>query len=170
MTIMTPGTLIDGKIISGTLVIKAANVIVKNCSLSNVGFWGIDASEATNTTVQDCTIIGPGYAHNADSAIVGSGTFLRNDISKFENGIRLQDGGSEAAGADPHYDGISVQGGQNGVLIEDNTVIARDTSDFFIENDFGPINDVRVSHNLLLGDPAPAAVIYKSVAANDTGH
>lgn len=163
-TITADGTVIDGKSIRGTLIIKAANVVIQNCRVSNVGFWGIDASEATNTTVKDCTIVGPGYDHHSDSAIVGSGTFLRNDISNFENGILLQPGGSvvkgnyihdlAAAGADPHYDGIAVQGGQNGVLIEDNTVIGRDTSDVFIKNDFGPISNVTVHHNFLIGDPA----------------
>ena len=169
MTITQDGTVIDGKIISGTLIIEAANVVIQNCGVSNVGFWGIDASAATNTTVKNCTIVGPGYEHNADSAIVGSGTFSGNNISAFENGIRLQDGSSlvtgnyihdlAAAGADPHYDGIAVQGGQNGVLIENNTVIGRDTSDVFIKNDFGPINNVTVNHNYLIGDPVYAIYV-----------
>ena len=60
----------------------------------------------------------------------------------------LQDGAG-----DPHYDGIAVQGNQNGVLIEGNTVIARDTSAVFIKNDFGPISNVTVNHNYLAGDP-----------------
>ena len=57
------------------------------------------------------------------------------------------------SGGDPHYDGISVQGGQNGVLIEGNTVLGRDTSDIFIKNDFGNINNVTVKHNFLGGTP-----------------
>ena len=41
------------------------------------------------------------------------------------------------------------------MLIEDNTVIARDTSDVFIKNDFGPINNVRVNHNCFWAIPPP---------------
>jgi hypothetical protein len=163
MTISTEGTVIENKIINGTLRVTADNVVIKNCLVQNYGFWGIDAEGASNFTVQDSTFVGPGYSDSSNAAILGSGTFLRNDISGSENGIVLDKGASTvkgnyihdlaAAGADPHYDGISVQGGQHGVLIEDNTVIGRDTSDVFIKNDFGPISDVTVNHNFLAGDP-----------------
>ena len=96
-------------------------------------------------------------------AILGSGNFIRNDISKVENGIVLQGGAStvkgnyihdlQDVGSDPHYDGIAVQGGQNGVLIDGNTILARDTSNIFIQNYFGAVNNVTVNHNFLGGNP-----------------
>jgi hypothetical protein len=51
--------------------------------------------------------------------------------------------------------GISLKGPQDGVLIKDNTVILGilATSDIFIQNNFGAINDVSVDHNFLGGDP-----------------
>ena len=141
MTITTPGTVIDGKIINGTLIIEAANVTIKNSVVQNFGFWGIDASAAAavgNVTVQNCTLTGSSSMDH-DSAIVGSGTFIGNNISNTENGILLQDGASVVRDnyihdlndnfGDPHYDGIALQGGQNHVLIEHNTIIGRDTSD-----------------------------------------
>ncbi len=162
MTITQAGTVIEGQIINGSLRITAPNVIIKNCVINYDGWWGIDAEGAKNITVQNCDITGPGFAKNANAAILGSGNFIGNDISKSENGIVLTGGAStvkgnfvhdlQAAGADPHYDGITAQGGQNGVLIEGNTVISRDTSAIFIKNNFGPINDVTVKGNLLLGD------------------
>src|SRR5262249_32283567 len=107
--------------------------------------------------------VGPGNSFGSNAAILATGTFLRNDISKSENGIVLSSGAStvkgnyihdlEAPGADPHYDGISVQGGQNGVLIEDNYISARDTSDIIIQNAFGGVNNVTVNHNYLAGSP-----------------
>ena len=110
---------------------------------------------------------------DTNSAIVGSGTFIGNDISNSENGIVLSDGASVVRDnyihdlgdnfGDPHLDGIAVQGGQNHVLIEHNTVEAWDTSCIFIKNDFGPINDITVRNNLLYGDPErrdPASTIY----------
>src|SRR5262249_24282127 len=158
-------TVIDGKIINGTLTIEAANVTIKNCVVQNYGFYGVDASAGAaigNVTVQNCDFKGPGA--NSNCAIVGSGTFIGNDISNSENGIVLQWGASvvennyihdlkNTASADPHLDGIAVQGGQNNVLIEHNTVSGWDTSDIFIKNDFGPINNVTVTNNLLIGDP-----------------
>lgn len=162
MTITKDGTVIENAIINGSLRITADNVVIKNSVIKYSGTWGIDAEGAKNVTIQNNDITGPGYSGIANAAILGSGNFSGNDISKSENGIVLQGGAStvkgnyihdlEAAGSDPHYDGISVQGGQNGVLIEGNTVIGRDTSDVFIKNDFGPIANVKVTGNLLLGD------------------
>ncbi|MCD2182923.1 right-handed parallel beta-helix repeat-containing protein [Rhizobium sp. GN54] len=162
MEISEDGTVIENAIINGSLRITADNVVIKNSVIKYTGTWGIDAEGAKNVTIQNNDITGPGYSGTANAAILGSGNFSGNDISRSENGIVLQGGAStvkgnyihdlEAAGSDPHYDGISVQGGQNGVLIEGNTVIGRDTSDVFIKNDFGPIANVKVTGNLLLGD------------------
>jgi hypothetical protein len=163
MTITQDNVVIEGKIIDGSLRVTGDNVVFKNCKITYDGWWGIDAEGGANITVQNCDIIGPGYSGDSNAGILGSGNFIGNDISKSENGIVLLSGASTVRGnyihdlqdgtGDPHYDGISVQGGQNGVLIEGNTVIGRDTSAVFIKNDFGPINDVTVNHNYLAGDP-----------------
>jgi Ca2+-binding RTX toxin-like protein len=162
MTITKSGTVIENMIIDGSLRVMASDVVIKNCIINFDGMWGVDAEGARNITIQDCDIIGPGRNGDSNAAILGSGNFLRNDISNTENGVVLTGGSSTVkgnyihdlldGGRDPHYDGISVQGGQKGVLIEGNTVIGRDTSDIFIKNDFGPISDVTVKGNLLLGD------------------
>jgi len=178
-TITTPGTVIDGKIINGTLTVAAADVTIKNCIIQNFGFWGIDASDASatgNVTVQNCTLTASS-SMDTDSAIVGSGTFIGNNISNCENGIRLTDGASVVRDnyihdlndnfGEPHLDGICLQGGQNHVLIEHNTVSGWDTSDIFIKYepglDWGSINDITVRNNLLYGDPKhgdPASDVY----------
>jgi Right handed beta helix region len=164
MTISTDGAVIEGMIINGPLRVTGDNVVIKNCIITFNGYWGVDAEGATNITIQNCDIIGPGSSGAANAAILGSGNFLGNDISKTENGIVLQDGASvvkgnyihdllSSAGNNGHYDGLSVQGGQNGVLIEGNTIIARDTSNIIICDDFGSVNNVTVNHNYLGGDP-----------------
>jgi parallel beta-helix repeat protein len=172
MTITTPGTVIEGKIIDGTLLVTAANVTIKNCVVQNYGWWGIDAENAANITVQNCDFTASA-SKDTNAAILGSGTFIGNDISHSENGIVLTDGASVVRDnyihdlfdnfGDPHIDGISVQGGQNHVLIEHNTIESWDTSCIFIKNDFGPINDITVRNNLLYGDldrGDPSATIY----------
>jgi hypothetical protein len=163
MTITQNGTVIDGMIINGPLRVMADDVVIKNSEITFNSAWGVDAEGAKNFTIQDSDIVGPGSSGDSNSAILGSGTFLRNDISQVENGITLTGGSSTVKGnyihdledsaSDPHYDGISVQGGQDGVLIEGNTILARDTSAVFIKNDFGAINDVNVTNNFLGGTP-----------------
>ena len=172
MTITTDGTVIDGKIINGTLRVTADNVTIQNCVIQNYGFWGVDAEGSTGITIKYCDFTASS-SMDTNAAILGSGTFIGNDISNSENGIVLQDGASVVRDnyihdlgdnfGDPHIDGISVQGGQNHVLIEHNTVESWDTSCIFIKNDFGPINDIVVRNNLLYGDMDrgdPAATIY----------
>jgi hypothetical protein len=159
MTITTDGTVIDGKIINGSLVIEADNVIIRNCKITYDSWWGVSAG-GKNIVIQDCDITGPGYGGDSNSSIVGNGTFLRNDISQSENGILL-DGNSSIVkwnyihdlqdSGSAHYDGIEIHGNVNGALIEDNTIISRDTSNVFIKNNFGPISNITINHNYMAG-------------------
>lgn len=163
MMITQDGVVIEGKIINGSLRVTGDNVVVRNSRIVFDSYWGIDAENAGNITIQDCDIEGPGYSADSNAAILGSGTFLRNDISRTENGIVLTAGSSVVKGnyihdledgtSDSHYDGIAIQGGQNGVLIQGNTVIARDTSNIIIQDYFGPVNDVTIDQNYLGGNP-----------------
>jgi Ca2+-binding RTX toxin-like protein len=163
MTITQDGTVVDGKIINGTLTIQADNVVIKNSKVTFNGSWGIDAGRSKNLTIQDSDIIGPGYSGNSNSAIRASGTFLRNDISKVQNGIAMQGGASvvkgnyihdlECAGNGPHYDGIEIFGSQRSVLIEGNTILARNTSNILISDLWGAVSDVTIRNNFLGGSP-----------------
>ena len=81
-----------------TLRVTGDNVVIKNCKITYNSWWGIDAEGANNITIQDCDIIGPGYNGDSNAASSGRGTFLRNDISRSENGIVLTDGASIVKG------------------------------------------------------------------------
>ena len=172
MTITKDGTVIEGMIIDGTLKIEASNVTIKNCIIKNYGWWGIDGEGAANLTVLNCDFTAS-TSKDTNAAILGSGTFIGNDISQSENGIVLTGGASVVRDnyihdlfdnfGEPHIDGISVQGGQDNVLIEHNTIESWDTSAVFIKNDFGPINNITVRNNLMYGDADrgdPAATVY----------
>jgi len=167
MAITQDGTVIENKAISGSIRIAANNVVLRNCRIEYNDYFGINADGAANLTVQDCDIVGPGYGGDSSHAVLGTGTFLRNDISGAEHGISVQgpslvkdnyihDGA--AAKADPHIGGISVRGTISDVLIEGNTVIGKDTSDIFIKNTWGPVNNIVVRNNYLAG--TPGYVIY----------
>src|SRR5262245_2047530 len=85
MAITTPGPVIDGKIITGEITIAAANVTISNCVIQANNPPGTIASGAVvnceqipSTTIKNCTLIGdPGTGNG----ILGSGTFINNDIS-----------------------------------------------------------------------------------------
>src|SRR4029079_11360024 len=96
------------------------------------------------------------------SGILGSGTFLNNEIYNVENGIALNGNNTvikgnyihdmNAAGS-PHYDGIQIDGGNSNVVIEHNTIINNwgQTSAVMIDNYFGPISNIKVNDNYLAG-------------------
>lgn len=164
-TITVAGTVIENKTITKSIRVTAANVVIKNCAINFSDYWGIDGDGAPNLTVQDCTIVGPGGSFTGKSAVLGVGHFLRNNISKVENGLVLQGGACEVrgnyihdlqtSGADPHYDGIEAYGLHKGLVIANNTIAARDTSCIFVANLWGAIDDVLIDHNLLTGADMP---------------
>lgn len=161
MTIATDGTVIENQVINGTLTVTGSDVVIKDCVINFDSWYGVRADNASNLTIENCTITGPGINGDSTAAIYGSGDFLNNNISQTEHGIDITGPSSVTGnyihdlndGASPHYDGICLWGGGNGVLIEDNTIVGRQTADINLTSDFGPINDVTVTHNLLLGDP-----------------
>jgi hypothetical protein len=154
MTIATPGAVISGLEIHGTLRVEAANVTIRDCRIVNDGgYHGILIQNGT-AVVEFCDIIGP------QNGISGAGTFRSNDISKVENGINvygaslIQDNyiHDMSYGGAPHYDGIEINGG-GGTTISHNTVINTNsqTSAVMIDNYFGPISNITVDNNLLIG-------------------
>jgi Ca2+-binding RTX toxin-like protein len=160
--VTTNGAVIEGLDIKGQIVVDADNVTIRNCRITTTEMYGICGSPMK---IQNCEIDGKGVA-DGSYGIMASGTFTGNNIHGFENGIGVAGSNTTvkgnyihdllASGADPHYDGIAVQGGEGGqgnIVIENNTIISRDTSDIFIKNDFGPISNVTVKHNYLAGDP-----------------
>ncbi len=107
---------------------------VINCDLNgNAAYKGSYAITCpSDALIQGCNIYGWENAMMAGSRNVIKGNYIHNLLVN---------------GADPHYDGIAVQGGQDDVLIEGNTIISWDTSGVFIKADFGNINNIRVLRN-----------------------
>ncbi|MGI6853456.1 right-handed parallel beta-helix repeat-containing protein [Mesorhizobium sp. 1B3] len=167
MNITEDGTVIENAIIDGTLSVKAANVTIKNSVIQNFAWWGIEGEGAENLRVENSEFVGLGATEATNSAILGSGTFVNNDIQGVAIGIQLTDGASTVRGnyihdlasnaADPHYDGITALGGQSNVLMEGNSIIVpqdHGTASILIQNTFGPVSNVMVRDNLMLGDPS----------------
>ncbi|WP_345946590.1 Ig-like domain-containing protein [Bradyrhizobium sp. 150] len=162
LVITQAGTVISGLNISGTVYINAPNVTIENCKITAASFAVVQIKQGvTGAVVQNCEINGVGSNNDGSNGISGQGTFTGNNIYNVENGINVQ-GSSTITGnyihdlkasGSPHYDGIQVDGGVSNVTISHNTVINdySQTSAVMVDNYFGPISNVSVSNNLLVG-------------------
>ncbi|RYG87095.1 MAG: hypothetical protein EON59_08375 [Alphaproteobacteria bacterium] len=164
IVVTKPGTVISGLNITGTVYINADNVTLQNCKITAAAFSVVHITEgSTGVVVKDCEINGVGTNNDGSCGIFGGGTFLRNNIYNVENGIALS--GTQgnviednyihslkASGA-PHYDGIQIDGGQTDTIVRGNTVINDhgQTAAVMIDNYFGPIKNILVTDNLLVG-------------------
>jgi len=157
-----PGTVISGLDIRGTVYIAAPNVTLENCRIVSDSYHAVQIVDGiTGTLVQDCEINGGG---NGLNGILGSGTFLRNNIYNVENGITLNGSNTVIEGnyihdlnstGDPHYDGIVIGGTISNVKVHHNTVIINhdQTAAIMIANERNgdaPSN-ISVDNNLLVG-------------------
>lgn len=157
------GAVISGLDIKGTVYINAPNVTLENCKITSPAFYVVRVSPGvTGAVVQNCEINGVGTGNDGSCGIAGQGTFIGNNIYNVENGIALSSGNSviqdnyihdlKASGS-PHYDGIQIDGGISNVTISHNTVVNphTQTAAIMIDNYFGPISNIKVDGNLLVG-------------------
>ena len=170
VTVTKAGTVIDALDVKGTISVLADNVTIQNSRITSSDWTGIWIKDGiTGTVVKDCEILNVGSSPDGANGIVGSGTFLRNDIHDVENGIivtgasLVQDNYIHAMNAPdvrlgtslggPHYDGIEIDGGVSDVVIRHNTVINENSyvSAVMINNDFGPVSNIQVDGNYLAG-------------------
>ena len=157
MTVTTPGAVISGLEIHGTLRIEADNVTVRDCKIINddSAYNGILIPDGnTGAVVEYCDIIG------AINGISGAGTFRFNDFDSNENGINvygpslIQDNyiHNMSGLSTAHYDGIEINGG-GGTTIRHNTIINENdqTSGVMIDNYFGSVSGIIVDNNYIAG-------------------
>ena len=80
------------------------------------------------------------------------GIFLLGDKNTLIQDNYIHDLKANLAGS-PHYDGIQIEGSVSNVVIRHNTVINDygQTSAVMIDNYFGPISNITVDNNLLVG-------------------
>jgi hypothetical protein len=169
MTITTPGTVIEGKIINGTMTVNADNVTFKNCLFQNFNTYGVISEHNQNIHVEYCELDGSGSTRtyalafgggnssiigcDIHSMVIGIGVWGTLNIS--DNYIHdLADASSDPAAR--HFDGINLFQGGNGTVIDHNTISMPEgdggTAAVFIKTEFGNIDDVTVSNNLMYGN------------------
>ncbi|MFB6420739.1 MULTISPECIES: right-handed parallel beta-helix repeat-containing protein [Bradyrhizobium] len=169
------GATISGLDIEGRVHIKAPNVTLIDSKVTSGSFYIVRIEPGvTGAVIQNCEINGVGSGNDGSYGIVGQGTFIANNIYNVENGIGVS--GSDTliqdnyihdlvASGSPHYDGISIDGGNANIVIRHNTVINThtQTSAVMIDNYFGPISNIQVDDNLLMGG---GYTVYSSAQFN----
>lgn len=156
------GAVISGLDIRGAVDINASHVTLKNSRIRAARFDVVRIKPGLQgVVIQDCEIDGIGTGNAGSNGIRGAGTFLRNNIYHVENGITLSGSATIEgnyihdllASGDPHYDGIQIDGGVSNVTIRRNTVVNThaQTSAVMIDNYFGPISNIVVDDNRLIG-------------------
>ena len=164
ITVTTAGTVIDGLDVSGNIYVAASNVTIKRTRVRGAAYALIQIKAGmTGVRIEDVELDGLGTAGQSNSCgVQGTATVLRANIHSVENGL-VPESGSVLQGnyihhlsapGSPHYDGIQLDGGQNSVLIENNTVDLLEwsqTAAVMIDNYFGPTSNITVRRNILKG-------------------
>lgn len=159
MVVSTPGAVIDSMNFTGQVYIAANNVTIKRSKIkfSTQSYLIRVASGVTGTIIQDVEIDGDVGSY---TGIYGDGlTIKRVNIHNVENGMvtsasttisdsyihDLTNSGS------PHYDGVEINGGTNISIIHNSISIPSETGTVNANNYFGPVNNILIDNNKLLG-------------------
>jgi hypothetical protein len=160
LVINTPGTVIEGLDIKGSVIINAPNVTLKNCKVTSSGDNVVLIKpKITGGVIKNCEI---DNLSGGGQCIAGQGTFLRNNIHDCADGIDVRGDNTVIQDnfihrmngtADSHLDGIQADGGFSNLTINHNTVIneQNQTSAVMLNNYWGPIDTVTITNNLLVG-------------------
>jgi hypothetical protein len=166
ITISTAGAVISGLDISGTVTINANNVTFRNSRVRSAAFAVVRVQNGrSGVLIENVEINGVGSGNEGNHGIAGEGATIRRvNIYNVENGITPQSSNSPMiiedsyihdlrASGSPHYDGIQIDGGLSNITIRRNTVINSftQTAAVMIDNWFGPISNITVDGNRLVG-------------------
>ncbi|MEO6513243.1 MAG: right-handed parallel beta-helix repeat-containing protein [Candidatus Saccharimonadales bacterium] len=155
ITVTTPGTVIDGKDVTGSIKVNANNVTIKNSKIhTSGGYWAIFSDiDPTGTKIINNEIYSPSgfytgitlnnvficgnYIHGFDNMITGGDnmTIQANYMDKFES-----------VDPSPHFDGIEIYWGNN-TKVWGNNILMQDVSGNWL-GDTGAINLTTENSNI----------------------
>ena len=174
LTLSTPGQVVSGLNINGNVNIHASNVTLENCIIHVTDPTQFAAVAVlgglTGVVIKNCTIIGPGSSattqfYGVDVLGNSQVTVDSCNISQVAHGVQVSDGqvvvennyihGLNSVGSS-HYEDIFFGGSSNpnfSLLIQHNSLINENgwTASVFLQNYFGPVKNVTVNDNLLVG-------------------
>lgn len=164
LTIEQDGAVIDSKEITGTVTVKADNVIIRNSRILNTGSFPVRVDGGKNLLVEDSEIDGRG---RGDAAIAFSKYTLRRvHIHNIPEGPRVAGGDVSIEDSlihemvqkgDNHTDVVQVVSGKN-IDVRGNALEAYNPESglmgnaaFMFGEDDGPVTDCHVTGNYLNG-------------------
>jgi hypothetical protein len=133
--ITTPGTTIQDKLITGTVIVQVANVTIRNCHIrppTDEGVYNVGYSGATNLLIEDCRIelqdpagstCIAGHSYTARRCNMTGGhnaTAPEHDVILEDNYI--WDIIPYDPILDPHTDCVQMQAGADNITIDHNTM------------------------------------------------
>jgi len=167
ITVTQAGTVIDGLDISGCIMVKAANVVVKNTRIRTTEACGGEGSavwtgfDNASVTLQDVEIDGLG--HSWGNGVCCTGLTLRrvniHDIGQagvhFTDNLDMRDSWVHnlVYSSGDHTDTVLTNGAMSNAVISHNNLENpyTQTSVIALFEDFGRIDNVLVENNLLSG-------------------
>lgn len=170
--IVTNGTVVTNKTITGTLQINANNCRIAQCSFTGPGTYSIQTGDHQNGNVyEDCIFQGStgSFSVRTGGSSSGNTTFCRRlNISSYEDGLGPISGGggnvtvidcwihdlANVSGA--HTDGTSFDDGGDAVTIQHNYVdlggqTANTAGGISASNLFGAVTNYQVINNYVNG-------------------
>ena len=168
LRITEPGSVVDGYDVTGTVVVEADDVTIRNTRIETAGTYGIVADEdVTGLLVEDVTIEGTGVGCSAGIAPDGSWTLRRSDISGCIDGIKVRSDqvveanwvhdlrtGKLEDGNWAHNDGIQSTSGADVVIRGNNLEIDWQegaNAAVMLSSGQGPLADYTITGNRFAG-------------------
>lgn len=170
ITASTPGQIISGLKCSGAIIITANNVTIRQCAIASNATACIDINPGvTGTLIEDCFIDGlgtqtfPNGGFNIRQQGNGSLTTRRCQMVRSGNAWNITGLGPSLlvdnyawnmqSGGGPHYDQLQADGGLSNLTVSHNTLVNEQsqTSVTMIDNGFGPVSNVSIDNNRLIG-------------------
>jgi hypothetical protein len=182
ITINTAGTVIDGRDISGPVVVNAPNVTIRRSRIRASAFNIID-SNSTGLLIEDVEIDGGGTGASHNAIWMQNVTVRRANIHGTENGGNVATVGNVTVEdswihdlttcCDAHTDGLQFNEGAHDVVVRHNTIDPTPLTDgataCIIMWDGGGTQNarVRIEDNRLLGQGTAWALYSPRQAAQD---
>jgi len=146
-TISTAGTVIDSKDVTGSLVIRAKNVVIRNSKLHDDpgAVAGVYVDDSGSATITDSEIynVQVGITYSNWTAVRVDIHDITFDAMKIGSNVLLRDSWVHNAkpSLDAHWDGAQVQAGVTNTVIQGNYIDssgANTNSALFLCPDLGP--------------------------------
>jgi hypothetical protein len=159
LTASTPGQVIDGKRITGRVIVAANDVTIRNSEVYG-GITGYASGKLSRFTVSDTTVGAPTGCNGGEAVGSSRYTATRLHVRNFGDGFR--DSGDDILIQDSyvklcsnpgdHSDGVQGYKGGKNVVVRHNTIDQRDAKDvtspvFFADESAGAV----LENNLLAG-------------------